>query len=83
MKELDKPDGKKCYKILGLATTATFDDVKKQIIISEKIQYFEPVLSVSTIKLLKRYFRESLVLEITWKDSIEFRKIERIRSKAI
>ncbi len=30
MKELDKPDVKKCYKILGLATTATFDDVKKQ-----------------------------------------------------
>ena len=53
-----------------------FDDVKKQIVISKKIQYFEPVLNVSTIKLLNKYFRESLILEITWKDSIEFRKVE-------
>tara|TARA_B100000401_G_C52426197_1_gene540513 strand:+ start:22 stop:633 length:612 start_codon:yes stop_codon:yes gene_type:complete len=53
-----------------------FDDVKKQIVISKKIQYFEPVLNVSTIKLLNKYFKESLILEITWKDSIEFRKVE-------
>ena len=30
LKELDKPDVKKCYKKLGLATNATFDEVKKQ-----------------------------------------------------
>jgi len=30
MEELDKPDINKCYKKLGLETTATFDEVKKQ-----------------------------------------------------
>ena len=30
MGHLEKKDIKKCYKQLGLATTATFDEVKKQ-----------------------------------------------------
>ena len=30
MGHLEKKDVKKCYKQLGLATTATFDEVKKQ-----------------------------------------------------
>ena len=42
----------------------TFDDVNNKIIISNKIQYFEPILTVSTIKKLNNYFRESLVLEL-------------------
>ena len=53
-----------------------FDDVNNQLNISKKIQYLEPVLTVSTIKKLNDYFRESLVIELYWEDSIEFNIIE-------
>ena len=49
-----------------------FDDVDNQIIVSKKIQYLEPILTVGTIKKLNKYFRESLVLELYWEDSIEY-----------
>ncbi len=49
-----------------------FDDVNNQINISKKQQYFEPVLTVGTIKKLNEYFRESLVIELSWEDNIEF-----------
>ena len=49
-----------------------FDDVNNQINISKKQQYLEPVLSVGTIKKLNEYFRESLVIELSWEDSIQF-----------
>ena len=49
-----------------------FDDVNNKLNISKKIQYIEPVLTVSTIKKLNDYFRESLVIELYWEDSIEF-----------
>ena len=49
-----------------------FDDIKNQINISKKQQYFEPVLTVGTIKKLNDYFRESLVIELNWEDTIEF-----------
>ena len=49
-----------------------FDDVNNQINISKKQQYFEPVLTVGTIKKLNDYFRESLVIELSWEDSIKF-----------
>tara|TARA_B100000989_G_scaffold225616_1_gene172861 strand:- start:347 stop:598 length:252 start_codon:yes stop_codon:yes gene_type:complete len=53
-----------------------FDDVNNQIKISKKLQYFEPILTVSTIKNLNNYFRESLVIELSWEDSIEFNMLE-------
>ena len=49
-----------------------FDDVNNQINISKKQQYLEPVLTVGTIKKLNEYFRESLVIELSWEDSIKF-----------
>ena len=49
-----------------------FDDVNSQINISKKQQYFEPVLTVGTIKKFNEYFRESLVIELSWEDSIKF-----------
>ena len=49
-----------------------FDDVNNQINISKKQQYFEPVLTVGTIKKLNNYFRESLVIELSWEDNIKF-----------
>ena len=49
-----------------------FDDVENKILISKKVQYFEPVLTVSTIKRLNEIFRKSLVLELLWKNKINY-----------
>ena len=53
-----------------------FDDVHNKLNISKKIQYIEPVLTVSTIKKFNDYFRESLVIELYWEESIEFNIVE-------
>ena len=49
-----------------------FDDDKNQLIISKKTQFLEPVLTVSSAKKFLKYFRQSLVLELFWENSIEF-----------
>ena len=53
-----------------------FDDVNNKLNISKKIQYIEPILTVSTIKKFNDYFRESLIIELWWEDSIEFDIVE-------
>ncbi len=62
-----------------------FDDVSNKIIISDKIQYFEPIFSIGTIKKFNEYFRESLVIELFWDETIEFEKnkIDPIQKKKI
>ena len=54
-----------------------FDDNENELIISKKIQFLEPMVTVSSIKKLSKYFRQSLILELYWENSIEFRKIEK------
>ena len=49
-----------------------FDDVENKLLVSKKVQYFEPVLTVSTIKKLNGVFRSSLVLELIWEDTINY-----------
>tara|TARA_B100000787_G_scaffold96600_1_gene71310 strand:- start:183 stop:794 length:612 start_codon:yes stop_codon:yes gene_type:complete len=49
-----------------------FDDVENKLLISKKIQYFEPILTVASIKKLNEVFRTSLVLELIWEDSISY-----------
>ena len=49
-----------------------FDDDNNQIIVSKKTQFLEPVLTVSSSKKFLKYFRQSLVLELFWENSIEF-----------
>ena len=49
-----------------------FDDVNNQLIISKKIQFLEPMLTVSSAKKFLKYFRQSLILELFWENSIEF-----------
>ena len=49
-----------------------FDDVNSKIDISKKQLYVEPILTVSTAKKLHDYFRESMVIELIWENSIEF-----------
>ena len=54
-----------------------FDDIKNQLLVSKKIQYIEPMINVSSIKEFSKYFRQSLVLELYWENSIEFNIVER------
>ena len=53
-----------------------FDDVNQKLLISKKIQYFEPILTVSTIQKLRKYFKSSLVLELFWENKIEYEFVE-------
>ena len=58
-----------------------FDDVEFQLFISKKIQYFEPILTVSSIKKLNEVFRKSLVLELLWEDNIDYKVNKFIEKK--
>ena len=58
-----------------------FDDVEFQLLISKKIQYFEPILTVSSIKKLNEVFRKSLVLELLWEDNIDYKVNKFIEKK--
>ena len=49
-----------------------FDDVNYKLVVSKKIQYFEPVLTVSTIKKINKFFKKSLILELYWEEKIDF-----------
>tara|TARA_B100001564_G_scaffold260221_1_gene221975 strand:+ start:207 stop:818 length:612 start_codon:yes stop_codon:yes gene_type:complete len=50
-----------------------FDDINYQLLIRKRVQYLEPLLTVSTAKKLSKYFRQSLILELYWENSIEFK----------
>ena len=49
-----------------------FDDVDFKLLISRKVQYFEPILTVSSIKKLNEIFRRSFILELEWKNNIDY-----------
>ena len=49
-----------------------FDDVELKLLISKKTQYFEPILSVSSIKKLNKVFRKSFILELFWENNIDY-----------
>ena len=49
-----------------------FDDVELKLLISRKIQYFEPILTVSSIKELNKIFRKSFILELCWENKIDY-----------
>ena len=51
-----------------------FNDINYELIISKKVQYFEPILTVSTIKKLSEIFKQSLVLELYWENQIKYKK---------
>ena len=50
-----------------------FDDVENKLLISKKVQYFEPVLTVATVKKMNEVFRSSFVLELFWEDIIDYK----------
>ena len=49
-----------------------FDDIENKLIISKKVQYFEPVLTVSIAKKFQKTFRRSLVIELIWNANIDY-----------
>jgi len=49
-----------------------FDDIKKKLIACKRTQSLEPFLSVASGKILSDMFRESFVLELFWKNKVEF-----------
>ena len=53
-----------------------FDDVNYQLLIKKRVQYLEPLLTVSSAKKLADQFRQSLILELIWENTIEFNFIE-------
>ena len=54
-----------------------FDDIENKLNISEKIQYLEPIITVSTSKMFSKIFRQSLVFELYWEENIEFNLIQK------
>tara|TARA_B100000900_G_C20447059_1_gene661526 strand:- start:293 stop:904 length:612 start_codon:yes stop_codon:yes gene_type:complete len=53
-----------------------FDDINYKLLIKKRVQYIEPLITVSTAKKLSKYFRQSLILELFWENSIEFDLLE-------
>jgi len=62
-----------------------FDDDKQKLILSKKSQIFEPVLTVSSSQIFRKYFRSSLVIELYWENEInyEFKNHEIFESRSI
>ena len=58
-----------------------FNDIAQKLFITKRIQYIEPVITVSTAKKLAKYFRQSLILELFWEDSIEYEFVEKSNIK--
>ena len=50
-----------------------FDDDEPRLLISKKVQYFEPILTVSSIKKLNEIFRKSFILELYWEGKINYK----------
>ena len=57
-----------------------FDDKNNEIVASLKNQLIDPFLTVSTAKILEQIFRESLVIELEWEKTIEYKISESIRN---
>ena len=53
-----------------------FNDIENKLLIKKRIQYIEPLITVSTAKKLAKFFKQSLVLELFWVNSIEFELVE-------
>ena len=52
-----------------------YDDVENILVGSKKKQVLEPFLTVSVAKFLEEIFRDSLVIELFWENSITYRVV--------
>ena len=53
-----------------------FDDVNTKLLISKKVQFIEPILTVSMIQQLRDNFKKSFILELYWEDKIDHNFVE-------
>ncbi len=53
-----------------------FDDDNLKLLISKKIQFFEPILTVSALQNFRDNFKSSLVIELYWENKIDYDFIE-------
>ena len=53
-----------------------FDDVSSKLLISKKLQFMEPILTVSMIHQLRKNFKNSLILELYWENEIDYDFVE-------
>ena len=58
-----------------------YDDINNKLIASKRNQIVEPFINVSTGKILEKIFRESLVIELTWEEKIDYRIDNLIKQK--
>ncbi len=59
----------------------TFDDINSLIIASKRKQLIEPFVTVSIAKIFEEIFRESMVIELEWKEKIEYKIDNKIRNE--
>ena len=53
-----------------------FDDVNSKLLISKKLQFMEPILTVSMIQQFRKNFKSSLIFELYWENKIDYDFIE-------
>ena len=56
-----------------------YDDENRKIIASKRNQLVEPFMTVSTAKVFEDIFRESFILEVEWKEKIDYKIDNQIR----
>ena len=49
-----------------------FDDNNSKLLISKKLQFIEPILTVSMLQQFRKNFKSSLILELYWENKIDF-----------
>ena len=49
-----------------------YDDINNRLISSKKNQLIDPFVTVATSKILEKVFRESLIIELEWENSIDY-----------
>ena len=60
-----------------------FDDIEKTLLASKRKQCVSPFLSVSSSKKFESMFRESMVLELFWENTIEFKMDNKISNENV
>ena len=49
-----------------------FDDDNSRLLISKKLQFIEPILTVSMLNKFRKNFKSSLILELYWENKIDY-----------
>ena len=53
-----------------------FDDDNSKLLISKKLQFIEPILTVSMLQQFRKNFKSSLILELYWENKIDYNFVQ-------